>query len=86
MDSVLIAALAAAFVVSVIDYWRHLGIYRSLIAFAVAGIYFIPAAKGALGFQEFVAPAAASAFIAIASISLLERALARVHTVNRGGR
>jgi hypothetical protein len=78
METILIAALTAAFVVSAVDYWQHLSIYRGVIAFIVSGL-----AVWAMGVTGVNIPiyGAAAAFTAISAISLIDRAISVVSRV-----
>lgn len=70
MESVLILSFAVAFLVSVVDYFRDLGILRAAIALGLSLIGVVP-------FEQpwYVAlPAAlASAFLAMGLLQLIER-------------
>jgi hypothetical protein len=78
MEQILIAALTAGFVVSAIDYWQYLSIYRGVIAFVVSAL-----SLWAFGFTGWDIPifAAAASFTTISVISLIDRAISVVARV-----
>ena len=66
----LIVALASAFVVSTVDYFKYLGFYRVPVALVTAGLCLL-----GMGFHPpaLVIPAAAAAFLALTTISVVDR-------------
>lgn len=81
----IIAALAAAFVVSGIDYWIDLKFYRVIIAFVASGLSSWAVTSGELSVVQYVAWAAAGGFVAIAVILLIQVFSSRP-VVTQGGR
>ena len=74
METTLIAAFAAAFALSAVDYWRHLGALRVLLALLAA-----VGALVALGTRDWTLAGAgpAAAFLGLSAVSLLEWVLTR---------
>lgn len=72
MDLVLVilAACAAAFVISAVDYFVDIGIWRAALALALSLVVLIP--LGGISYAGMVA-ALASSFLAMTFLSLIER-------------
>lgn len=82
------ATLASAFVLSIIDYWYDLRLYRSLVAFLVSLAFFttseLPFAQPYGGILlTIIFQAAACSFAAIALIQVIEIHTRTTLTINR---
>lgn len=71
MESVVIAALAASLVVSTIDYWTDLRIFRVLVSVLVSGLALWT--SGQFSSYWWVTSSLAAGFLGIAVIQVMER-------------
>lgn len=82
MENVIIAAFAAALIVSTIDYWTDLGIARVLVSVVVSGLALW--SIGGYSSYWWVTSSLAAGFLGIAVIQIMER-VSRI-TVNSRSR
>lgn len=68
---VLMAAFAGAFLVSLVDYFVDLGIYRALIAMGASAVAMLPAAFPNIGLGVLLACSAS--FVAMFMLAVVER-------------
>lgn len=70
LNSVLLLAFAAAFVVSIVDYWTDLGIWRAGIAL---GVCCVSATTLGLDWKNWTIAVLASSFVTMALLAIIER-------------
>lgn len=85
MEQVLLAALAVAFVISLIDYWVDLKFIRIVLSVVLAAgaLVALDSADLDAGLAEWLTLSLAAGFVAISAIQVLER-VTRIAVSYRG--
>lgn len=85
MEQVLLAALAVAFVISLIDYWVDLKFIRIVLSVVLAAgaLVALESADLDAGLAEWLTLSLAAGFVAISAIQVLER-VTRIAVSYRG--